>query len=245
MRRATTAEELLDGPLEDVDTLAGNLRDLSRANRWLGGSAISWRAIESLVGTADRASIIDVGTGAADIPRALIDRARAAGRVWRFTAVDSRPEVLEAARAVDPRLTGTPGLTLRVGDGRSLPFEDGAFDVAHTSLVIHHMGADEAVRVLTEMRRVARRGVVVNDLVRGRLAWLGAWVLAHGATGNRFTRHDAPLSVARAYSRDELVDLLAGAGLDVHRRFGVPFGYRWAVAAVPARSAGEDEDDDD
>ncbi len=243
MRRATTAEELLDGPLEDPDALAGNLRDLSRVNRWLGGIDISWKAVRSLVRTTASPAILDVGTGAADIPVALIERARAAGQVWRFTAVDSRPEVLAAAADVDRRLWATPGLQLQVGDGRSLPFDDGAFDVAHTSLVIHHLPPDEAVRVLVELRRLARHGVVVNDLVRGRLAWLGAWALAHGATGNRFTRHDAPLSVARAYSRDELVDLLGEAGLGVTARFGAPFGHRWAVAARPT-GPGEDADGD-
>jgi SAM-dependent methyltransferase len=237
MRRATAADELLDGPLDDANVLTGNLRDLARANRWLGGSRLSGRAIEALIGPADPVAIVDVGTGGADIPLALIERARDAGRDWRFTAVDSRPEVLAAAAVADRRITATPELTLHVGDGRSLGFPDGAFDIAHTSLVIHHLAPDEAVALLAEMRRVARRGVVVNDLVRGRLTWLGAWALAHGVTRNRFTRHDAPLSVERAYSRAELEDLLAAAGLAVEARFVGAFGHRWAVAARPATPA--------
>ena len=63
------------------------------------------------------------------------------------------------------------------------------------------------------MGRVARLGIVVNDLDRSRLAWLGAWLLGHLLTGNRYTRHDAPLSVRRAYRLDEAVALLRAAGL--------------------------------
>ena len=63
---------------------------------------------------------------------------------------------------------------------------------------------DEAVRLLREMARVARLGVVVNDLDRSRLGWVGAWLLGHLLTGNRYTRHDAPLSVRRAYRADEM-----------------------------------------
>ena len=37
MDRRTDATELLDGPLDDPAALAGNLRDLRRVNRWLGG----------------------------------------------------------------------------------------------------------------------------------------------------------------------------------------------------------------
>ena len=39
MRRLAGAHELLDGPLDDEAALRGNLRDLGRINRWLGGTA--------------------------------------------------------------------------------------------------------------------------------------------------------------------------------------------------------------
>ena len=55
--------------------------------------------------------------------------------------------------------------------------------------------------LLREMARVARLGVVVNDLDRTRLGWIGAWLIGHLLTGNRYTRYDAPLSVLRAYRR--------------------------------------------
>jgi ubiquinone/menaquinone biosynthesis C-methylase UbiE len=109
----------------------------------------------------------------------------------------------------------TPGLELHVGDGRSLPFPDRSFDIAHASLLLHHLEPTAAVAVLGEMSRVARRGIVVNDLLRGRLAWLGAWLLSHLATRNRYTRYDGPLSVRRAYTVPELTSLIAAAGLRV------------------------------
>ena len=56
----------------------------------------------------------------------------------------------------------------------ALPYPDASFDVVHCSLVVHHLEPAEVVRLAAEMRRVARLGVVVNDLVRGRLAWLAA-----------------------------------------------------------------------
>ena len=43
-------------------------------------------------------------------------------------------------------------------------------------MVVHHLEPADAVALLREMARVARLGVVVNDLVRGRLYWAGAWV---------------------------------------------------------------------
>ena len=41
--------------------------------------------------------------------------------------------------------------------------------------------------------------MIVNDLDRGWLWWAGAWLMSHLLTSNRYTRHDAALSVRRAY----------------------------------------------
>jgi SAM-dependent methyltransferase len=231
MERLSGTEELLDGSLADQRALVGNLRDLARANRWLGGVQLSSRVIDKLAPGTAAIDVLDVGTGGADIPLALIERGRAAGRLVRVTGIDLRPEILAAAAVADRRITATAELTLHVGDGRSLPYSDGAFDIAHASLVLHHLDPAAARSMLAEMARVARVGVVVNDLVRTRLSWLGAWLLGHLATANRFTRHDAPLSVRRAYTVSELTALLAVAGLRVEQRMDGPFGHRVALGA--------------
>ncbi len=235
MDRQAHREELLDGRLDDAPTLAGNLRDLARVNRWLGGSRLSASGVEALSRGRSPVSVLDVGTGGADIPLALIDRARASGRTLIVTGIDSRPEVLAAAVMVHPRLTATDGLALQIADGRSLPYPDDSFDVVHSSLLVHHLDPDAARAVLTEMARVARLGVVLNDLVRSRPAWIGAWLLSHTLTRNRFTRTDAPLSVRRAYTVAELTALLATAGLRVGSIVRAPFAHRVALIALGAR----------
>ncbi len=228
MKRLTGVAELLDGPLDDPATLTANLRDLARINRLTGGTRLSERAIAALGGSA---TLLDVGTGGADIPMTLLARARAAGRPLTVTATDSRDEVLAAARRARPAIERTSGLELAIADGRGLPYPDAAFDVAHASLVLHHLEPDEAVAFLRELRRVARRGIVVNDLVRGRIFWLGGWLLVHAIARSRYTRHDGPLSVRRAYSRTELRALLAVAGLTPIAEVGGFAGHRVAIAA--------------
>jgi SAM-dependent methyltransferase len=237
MDRLTGIAELLDGPLDDPAALEANLRDLARINRLTGGTRLSERAIGAigglggLGGLGDVATILDVGTGAADIPLTLLARARADGRPLAITATDSRPEILAAARRAQPAVERTAGLELVIADGRALPYPDGAFDVAHASLVLHHLAPDEAVAFLRELRRVARRGIVVNDLVRGRLFWIGGWLLLHGMAMSRYTRNDGPLSVRRAYTRPELIELLAAAGLEPLATFAGFAGHRVAFAA--------------
>jgi ubiquinone/menaquinone biosynthesis C-methylase UbiE len=233
MDRRIDAVELLDGPLDDPAALAGNLRDLRRINRWLGGVRLSADAIDALAAHHEQLTVLDVGTGGADIPVALLARAEKRGRGLAVVGIDSRPEVLAAAVVAQPAVATTAGLELHVGDGRALPYTDGSFDVAHTSLVLHHMTPEEAVVLLREMARVARMGVVVNDLDRSRLGWIGAWLIGHLLTGNRYTRQDAPLSVLRSYRADEMKELLRTAGLTPVRTERRAFGQRYAIAAVP------------
>jgi ubiquinone/menaquinone biosynthesis C-methylase UbiE len=220
MDRLEGAEELLDGRLDDASTLRGNLRDLARVNRLLGGVRLSAWAIDRLAGDSGR--VLDVGTGGADIPRAL------AG-LWAFTAIDSRPEVVAQARTFQ----GSAPVELAIADGLRLPWPDDSFDVVHSSLVLHHLDPLAAVTFLRESRRVARHGVVVNDLDRAIVYWLGALLLGRVATRNRFTRRDGPLSVRRAYTVREVGDLLRVAGLRPIAARRAFFGHRYAIVAVP------------
>lgn len=229
MRRLAGATELLDGPL-DRRVLADNLRDLARLNRFLGGADLSWRALEPILrrrtisGCSTR--LLDVGTGAADIPRELLRRARRDDFWLEIVATDIRPEILTSARL---QAGAEANLELRLAQAGEVAGTDGAYDVVHSSLLLHHFEPRQATVLLSEMRRAASRAVIVNDVRRGRRWWLGAWLLSRLVTGNRYTRHDGPLSVRRAYTADEVSALGAAAGLREAARHRHALGYRYAV----------------
>ena len=128
---------------------------------------------------------------------------------------DLRPEVLAIARR---NLANTNGVKFLRADVRALPLTDGAVDVVHASLLLHHLDPRDAVIALREMRRVAREAVVVNDLRRGRIAFLMAAAPVLAFTRGRYTRHDGVLSARRAYTLSELDALATEAGLPSRRR---------------------------
>jgi ubiquinone/menaquinone biosynthesis C-methylase UbiE len=219
--RADGVELLDSGRLSPLE-VEQNLADLARLNRLPGGTAASVTGVRRLLGTLRAARILDVGTGRGDIPLAFADRA------WRSVGVDVNPEVLHVARRETAR---QPLIEIVEGDARSLPFDDGAFDVAHCSLLSHHLEPDEVVTSLRELSRVARHGVVVNDLTRGIWPFCatGATIMVFGRS--RVTRSDGLLSARRAYTLDELDVLLAEAGLVTRWR-----SSRWVPRVVTAAS---------
>jgi 2-polyprenyl-3-methyl-5-hydroxy-6-metoxy-1,4-benzoquinol methylase len=224
MRRLDDAHELLDGPL-DERLLDGNLRDLARVNRWLGGAELSERAIAPLAMNNFVLSILDVGTGGADIPLSLARDGR------EITATDIRPEIVAAAARSASRGRVTVRETALSEEA------DSSFDVVHASLVIHHLDPVAAVAFLADMSRVARQAVVINDLDRGWRWLAGAWLLTRVATHNEYTRHDAPLSVRRAYTEKELVQMAQQAGLRPVARYGTRPAFRYALVFVHEQKA--------
>lgn len=219
--RVDVPELLESGSLDPADVRA-NLADLARLNRLPGGTGASAGAIARLVRGVAQPRIVDVGTGRGDMPVAF------ARRGWRTIAVDDNPEVLQVARSVTRRVSAVEVVD---ADGARLPFPDDAVDAAHCSLLIHHLAPDRAVAVLAEMSRVARHGVVVNDLRRGvvPLAITAATTVA--LARSRVTRADGIASARRAYTLRELDELLERAGLRRTWR-SPPFMPRVATAAV-------------
>lgn len=195
--------ELLDSGRLSLPEIEANLADLARLNRLPGGTGASIAGVMRLMGSGNAARILDVGTGRGDMPIAF------ARRGWQVVAADTNRDVLAIARR---ELDGR-GIEVVEADVLALPFDDGAFDVAHASLLLHHLDPTGAVTALRELRRVARRGVVINDLWRGLVPLLATAVSVTLLGRSRVTRSDGLASARRAYTLPELDGMLAEAGL--------------------------------
>jgi len=215
--RRTIARELMDGPVDDVDELEANLRDIAFANARLGGIAPVVRALQRI--DARRLDVLDVGSGAADIPLALVRDASRRGVELSVTCLDRSEQMLALARQT---ARGDPALSFVQADGGALPYADGAFDVVICTLALHHFDPGDAQPLLRELHRVARVTPVVCDLRRSELAFAATWLWSR-TSSNRLTRHDAPLSVRRAYTPDEAVALAREAGWRTPRVRREPF----------------------
>lgn len=216
MKRAAGQLELMDRPVDAPDELEQNLADIEFANRWLGGIAPIRRAVRR---TGAR-TILDVGSGSGDVPHALVLDGRRRGVDVRATCLDHSEAMLAIARR---RTGGDERLTFVCGQGERLPFDDAAFDVVTCALALHHFEPPAARELLREMRRVARLAPIVCDLSRSRLAFAATWFYARLTTRNRLTRHDAPLSVRRAYVPAEALALARDAGWQSPRVRREPF----------------------
>lgn len=205
MQRQTHLTELMDDPNVDPGELADALRLIRGVNRRLGGTSavlghlsrwsVRWPKDQPI-------TILDIATGSADIPEAICDWAAAHGKQVRILALDIHTRTLSIAREWTVARRALPITFLRA-DALQLPLADASVDYATNSMFLHHLDDAAALASVGEMLRVARRGIIVNDLLRNIPAKIFIHLMTLRATP--IDKHDARVSVAKAWTRQEVV----------------------------------------
>lgn len=218
--------EWMDAPDADPDQLRRSLRFIRRVNFLFGYTRATlshFKRFSKGWSSGQTIRILDVATGSADVPKAIIRWASHAGFDVRVVGIDLHARTVAEAAAghLNPRLS------IARADAMCLPFADGAFDYALTNMFLHHLDDDQVVTVLREMCRVARRGIVVADLSRNARAF--RWISLFTLLANPMVRHDARVSVAQAFTQAEILELRDRAGM-MFASYYPHFGHRWVLA---------------
>jgi SAM-dependent methyltransferase len=221
--------EHLDDPATGDALRERSLRDVRRANTVLGGT---WavlsevrRVLSDMRGETS-VTLMDVGTGLADIPSGVRRLARRRGVRLATYGVD---EAASLARLSAGLLDASV-----CADARRLPFADASVDVVTCSQVLHHFEEAEVPAVLRELQRVARRAVIVSDIRRSWLAAAGFWIVTWPLGFHPVSRHDGVTSVLRGFTPRELawhVRAATGSEAAVRRHLGFRVTATWTRAA--------------
>ncbi len=233
--RLEGAVELLDRPGNSDEEIRENLHDLEWLNRCFGGTRTVLLHLSRMIGNRRSTpfTILDIATGGADIPRAVCRWATKRGLAVTVEGIDRSDQVLTAAGEWS---ADYPEIRLRRAEAPPLPYPDQSFDFVISSLFFHHLTEAQGIHLLQEMKRIARRGLIVNDLLRSRSARLLTTIATRLLSANRLTRHDGALSVLRGFRPEELLRMAAAAGLTDARLILHPW-FRIALVKdiVPAR----------
>ena len=216
--RRTVTEEILDSPDCPADEVAKSLADLNGINRRFGGVRATRLLIERIAGETGQKhfSLLEVAAGQGFVPRAAARQLASKGITLDVTDSDVSASHL---------LPSKPGREHRavVANALALPFRDASFDLVSSNLFVHHLEPEQVQSFAREALRVSRVAVLINDLVRHRLhlaAVYAGWLLMKSYV----SRVDGVASVKRAYTPDEMRDMLSKVApsvnaISVERRF--------------------------
>lgn len=198
--------ELMDGSAVGWNELSDCLMQIDAINRWTGGHrpTLAWLGRKRAAGPL---RILDVGCGAGGLLRLIARRAARQGRTVALTGIDRCPRAIRLARELTPMET-------RIRFVRADVFDwDEDSDLVVSTLFTHHLAEGQLHRYLGWMEQRARLGWFVNDLHRHPLPYATARLGARLLPVGRLVAHDAPLSVARAFTPEDWRVALDRAGL--------------------------------
>jgi len=205
---APLGDELLDHPDADPRSVETSLHHIARSNRWFGGWWAVRRGLERLlpdVPEGTKLTLLDVGTGAGDLPRSAVGWARKRG-------ISLVPVGVERHRAA-AGLARSGGVATMLACASALPVRARSVDLVVASQLIHHLRPEAIVEFFHAANRLARVGVIIADLRRSPMAMAGFWLGARLFRFDPATKVDGLTSVRRGFRSGELSDLLARAGI--------------------------------
>ena len=200
--------ELMDRPQPVSAELERDLERIRQLNRWFGSYRLVLGFIRRWIRPADKLRIVDLATGSGDIPRLIVDYARQVNAKVEIDALDWQPATLEIATKLSvnyPEICYRQANILEWNASKS-------YDIALCTLALHHFSEEDAVQVLARCREVSNRILLVSDLRRSFWLVAGIYLLTALVLREPMTRHDARLSVLRAFSFSEMRGLARDAG---------------------------------
>jgi len=214
--RRVREDEVMDGDDLESHLHGAALRGLERINRVSGTERIIWRPIWNLArdscasSPGGSLSLLDVATGAGDVPIGLSRRFRRHGLSCHVHACDRSPVAVDhARRRAEQRAANVHVFRFDVVRDKLLR----EYDIVTCCLFLHHLDNEQALVFMRNMAAATRRMLIINDLERGPMGWLAARVGTRVLTRSKVVHTDGPRSVRAAFTGIEAQQLAEQAGL--------------------------------
>ena len=221
-RHRSYQPELLDRPDIPFEDIRRNMQELNFINTWLGGHQITLSGLQTLVTKERPLTICEIGCGGGDNLAAIQQWCGKRNIPVSFIGIDINPHCIEVAEKRLPEHAA-----FITSDYKEASF-DTPPDIIFSSLFCHHFTDREMVTQLQWMQSHARLGFFINDLHRHSAAYYSIKILTRLFSKSYLVKHDAPLSVARGFTKQEWTQLFNLAGIS---QFSIQWkwAFRWLV----------------
>lgn len=206
-------EELMDDLDSGGEIIDQTLRELETVNRLLGGNHVTINGLDKLLSNhskTDPIVIADLGCGGGDIMILVAKWARKKGYSVELKGYDANPNIIAYA---ERNCTNYPEISFYTEDIFSDSFKANRYDIVICTLFTHHFKDDQLISIFNQFKTQAKIGVVINDLHRHWFAYHSIKLLTQLFSKSPMVRYDAPLSVRRAFRKNELERIMKSADI--------------------------------
>lgn len=217
--------ELMDEFNEPEKEFRQNLRELEVLNKYLGGHRITLDGIAQIAKREKHLSIMDIGFGGGDTLRAIARWMKRKNMKGALCGVDYNPVMACYAKEHSRAYDNIEYITANIFDPS---VDERKVDIVSCSLFCHHFPHERLVRLVERMNELARKAIVINDLHRHWFAYYAIKVLTKLFSRTYIVKHDGPLSVARALTKNEWEQVLQEAGV-TNYSIEWRWAFRWLI----------------
>ena len=216
-------EELMDDLDAGGEIIDQTLRELETVNRLLGGNHVTINGLDKLLGNhskTDPIVIADLGCGGGDIMILVAKWARKKGYSVELKGYDANPNIIAYA---ERNCADYPEISFYTEDIFSDSFKANRYEIVICTLFTHHFKDDQLISIFNQFKTQAKIGVVINDLHRHWFAYHSIKLLTQLFSKSPMVQYDAPLSVRRAFRKNELEKIMKSAEINT-------FSLKWMWA---------------
>ena len=220
--------EIMDDLDMSGELLIGALDKLTIINKWLGGNQLTLNGVRKLIKNLDKSkeiTIVDLGCGGGDILRVLADYARHNNFNFKLIGIDANLTTIKYAQNLS---TDYPNISYQQLDIDSSEFDELEYDIALSTLFLHHFEHDKVDQIIKQWSDRASIGVVVNDLHRHSLAYYLFYFITL-FFGNEMVRNDGLLSILKGFKRKDLEQHASRLPYKSTIMWKWAFRYEWII----------------
>jgi len=203
--------EIMDNLQCSGEVVDQTLRELEVINTWLGGNQVTMNGLEKLltsIPASKEITIVDVGCGGGDMLRLIDQWAKKKNKKVKLIGIDANPNIIAFAKN---NLKDSPHIEFKAIDIFLPEFQSIHCDIVIGTLFFHHFDQTQLSTFFGELKKQVRIGIVINDIHRHPLAYYSIKILTSLFSKSAMVKFDAPLSVLRAFTKNELKEILDGA----------------------------------
>lgn len=220
--------EIMDDLLCSGKVVDQTLKELDNINKWLGGNEVTIHALNQLLKKRSKnkiISIVDLGCGSGEMLKLIQHWSKKNNYILSLTGIDANPGIVNYAKN---HLKDYPAIEFLSMNIFEESFWNNKYDVVVSTLFFHHFTSKQLIEFFKQLKNHVGIGIIINDIHRHWFAYHSIRLITRFFSRSPMVKYDAPLSVLRAFTRNELKIILSGAGISNYQ-IRWRWAFRWQV----------------
>jgi 2-polyprenyl-3-methyl-5-hydroxy-6-metoxy-1,4-benzoquinol methylase len=228
-KERSTEKELMDDLSLDELQMKSILKDITLANKLLGGNNLTIKALNQLFKEHPREkyTIIDIGCGDGSMLREVADYCEEKHIKTQLIGLDLNEKSINIAKESS---SGYSNIQYITQDVLSLEPEEFRCDILLCTLTLHHFSQVQIQTFIKKFALLTTIGIIINDLDRNQIGYALFKVFSRIFMKTSIAKHDGLVSIKSGFTKDDFHNFSKSIPAMLYSvRWRWAFRYEWIL----------------